>query len=71
MISGIFGGRRKKRKAREAARKARDAARGVKAKKETGLKAKMQISNKFIDCTNKNQRHHTTKAFFVILIELL
>lgn len=45
------------RKAREAARKARDAARGVKAKKETGLKAKMQISNKFIDCTNKNPKN--------------
>lgn len=45
------------RKAREAARKARDAARGVKGKKETGLKAKMQISNKFIDCTNKNPKN--------------
>lgn len=45
------------RKAREAARKARDAARGVKAKKETGLKAKMQISDKFIDCTNKNPKN--------------
>lgn len=45
------------RKVREAARKARDAARGVKGKKETGLKAKMQISNKFIDCTNKNPKN--------------
>lgn len=45
------------RKAREAARKARDAARGVKGKKETGLKAKMQISNQFIDCTNKNPKN--------------
>lgn len=45
------------RKAREAARKARDAARGIKPKKETGLKAKMQISNKFIDCTNKNPKN--------------
>lgn len=45
------------RKAREASRKARDAARGVKGKKETGLKAKMQISNKFIDCTNKNPKN--------------
>lgn len=45
------------RKTREAARKARDAARGVKGKKETGLKAKMQISNKFIDCTNKNPKN--------------
>jgi topoisomerase-4 subunit B len=42
------------RKAREAARKARDLARGVKTKKESGLKAKMQLSNKFIDCSNKN-----------------
>lgn len=44
------------RKAREAARKARDAARGIKGKKESGLKAKMQISNKFINCTNRNPR---------------
>lgn len=41
------------RKAREAARKAKDAVRGVKAKKESGLKAKMKLSNKFIDCTSK------------------
>lgn len=45
------------RKAREAARKARDAARGVdKKKKETGLKAKMKLSDKFIDCGNKNPK---------------
>lgn len=44
------------RKAREAARKAREVARGVKPKKEAGLKAKMQLSNKFIDCTNKNPK---------------
>lgn len=44
------------RKAREAARKAREAARGTKAKKETGLKAKMQLSDKFIDCINKNPK---------------
>lgn len=43
------------RKAREAAKKARDAARN-KAPKEKGLKAKMQLSNKFIDCTNKNAK---------------
>lgn len=41
------------RKAREAARKAREAVRD-KGKKETGLKAKITLSNKFIDCTNKN-----------------
>lgn len=39
------------RKAREAARKARDKARGT---KEEGLKAKMKLSNKFIDCANKD-----------------
>ena len=44
------------RKAREAARKARDAARGLKAKKESGLKAKMQLSNKFIDCTSRDPK---------------
>ena len=43
------------RKAREAAKKARDAIRekGTGAK---GLKAKMQISSKFIDCVNKNPK---------------
>lgn len=56
-IKGIADKALTARKAREAARKARDAARGVKAKKETGLKAKMQISNKFIDCTNKNPKN--------------
>lgn len=39
------------RKARDAARKARDAARKP---KEKGLKAKMQLSDKFIDCVSKN-----------------
>ncbi len=39
------------RKAREAAKKAKEA---VRKPKEKGLKAKMQISTKFIDCTNKN-----------------
>lgn len=56
-IKGIADKALNARKARDAARKARDAARGVKAKKETGLKAKMQISNKFIDCTNKNPKN--------------
>lgn len=56
-IKGIADKALNARKAREAARKARDAARGVKTKKETGLKAKMQISNKFIDCTNKNPKN--------------
>ena len=42
------------RKAREAAKKARDMARDKGAPK--GLKAKMQISNKFIDCVNKNPK---------------
>lgn len=56
-IKGIADKALNARKAREAARKARDVARGVKAKKETGLKAKMQISNKFIDCTNKNPKN--------------
>lgn len=44
------------RKAREAARKARDTARGIKTKEKNGLKAKMKISNKFIDCTNKDPK---------------
>ena len=44
------------RKAREAARKARDAARGIKSKKDNSLKAKMKLSDKFIDCTNKNPK---------------
>ena len=42
------------RKAREAAKKARDAIRDKSAPK--GLKAKMQISNKFIDCVNKDPK---------------
>ena len=42
------------RKAREAAKKARDAVRDKNAPK--GLKAKMSISNKFIDCVNKNPK---------------
>ena len=39
------------RKAREAAKKAREA---VRKPKEKGLKAKMALSDKFIDCTSKN-----------------
>lgn len=42
------------RKAREAAKKARDAAREGGKKKEKGLKAKMALSDKFIDCISKN-----------------
>ena len=42
------------RKAREAAKKARDNVREKGGPK--GLKAKMQISNKFIDCVNKNPK---------------
>lgn len=41
------------RKAREAARKARESARGLKEKKESGLKAKMKLSDKFIDCGSR------------------
>ena len=43
------------RKAREAAKKARDSVRD-KASGVKGLKAKMQLSNKFIDCVNKNPK---------------
>ena len=42
------------RKAREAAKKARDA---IRKPKETGLKAKMKLSSKFIDCADKNSTH--------------
>ena len=41
------------RKAREAAKKARD---NVREPKKTGLKAKMQLSDKFIDCISKNPK---------------
>lgn len=40
------------KKASEAAKKARDAARNI-VPKEKGLKAKMELSSKFIDCTSK------------------
>jgi DNA gyrase/topoisomerase IV subunit B len=43
------------RKAREAAKKAREAVRAIKPKTK-GLKAKMALSNKFIDCANKNPK---------------
>lgn len=43
------------RKAREAAKKARDAARNIKPK-EKGLKAKLQLSSKFIDCASKDPK---------------
>ena len=41
------------RKARDAAKKARDAARNIKPK-EKGLKAKMALSDKFVDCKSKD-----------------
>ncbi len=41
------------RKARDAAKKAREA---VRKPKEKGLKAKMQLSDKFIDCISKNPK---------------
>ena len=43
------------RKARAAAKKARDAVREPK-KRETGLRASLALSNKFIDCTSKNPK---------------
>ncbi len=58
-VKGIADKALNARKAREAARKARDAARGLKDKKETGLKAKMKLSDKFIDCTSKNPKDRT------------
>lgn len=50
----IFNRAMMARKAREAAKKARDA---VRKPKETGLKAKMKLSSKFIDCADKNSTH--------------
>lgn len=44
------------RKAREAAKKARDSARGLKQKKESGLRAKASSGSKFIDCGNRNPK---------------
>ena len=43
------------RKAREAAKKAKEAVRNI-TPKEKGLRSKMQLSNKFIDCVNKNPK---------------
>lgn len=43
------------RRAREAAKKARDTVR-KKSTTQKGLKAKMQLSNKFIDCVSKNPK---------------
>ena len=54
-VKGIAEKALNARKAREAARKAREAVRD-KAPTTKGLKAKMQISNKFIDCINKNPK---------------
>jgi DNA gyrase/topoisomerase IV subunit B len=51
-IKTIFDKAAAARKAREAAKKARDIARNS-GKKEKGLKAKMQLSDKFIDCKSK------------------
>lgn len=45
------------RKAREAARKARDSARGLKQKKESGLRAKASSGSKFIDCGNSSPKN--------------
>lgn len=50
-IKNIFDKAVNARKAREAAKKAREA---VRKPKEKGLKAKMQLSDKFIDCISKN-----------------
>lgn len=44
------------RKAREAAKKAREATREGGAKKEKGLKAKMKLSDKFIDCGSRDPK---------------
>lgn len=45
------------RRAKEAAKKAREAVR--KPKKQKGLKAKMQLSDKLIDCTTKNPKNNS------------
>jgi DNA gyrase/topoisomerase IV subunit B len=50
-IKEIFDKAMKAKKAREAARKAKEA---IRKPKEKGLKAKMQLSDKFVDCVNKN-----------------
>ena len=55
-IKKIFDKANKARAAREAAKKARDK---VREPKEKGLKAKMAISDKFIDCASKNPAERT------------
>ena len=50
-VKGIADKALNARKAREAAKKAREA---VRKPKEKGLKAKMALSDKFIDCTSKS-----------------
>ena len=52
-IKSIFDKAVSARKARDAAKKAREA---VRKPKEKGLKAKMQLSDKFIDCISKNPK---------------
>jgi DNA gyrase subunit B len=54
-IKSIFDKAASARKAREAAKKARDAARNIKPK-EKGLKAKMQLSDKYVDCKSKDPK---------------
>ena len=50
-LKNIFEKAKQSRKAREAAKKAREA---VRKPKEKGLKAKMALSDKFIDCSSKD-----------------
>ena len=52
-IKNIFEKAAAARKARDAAKKARDAARNIKPKGK-GLKAKMALSDKFVDCKSKD-----------------
>lgn len=52
-VKGIVEKALNARKAREAAKKARETVRNKPVK---GLKAKMQLSNKFIDCVSKNPK---------------
>lgn len=53
-IKKIFDKAIKARKAREAAKKAKDASRNATKKKEKGLKGKMALSDKFVDCKSKD-----------------
>lgn len=52
-VKAVFDKAISARKAREAAKKARDS---VRKPKEKGLKAKMALSDKFIDCVSKNPK---------------